>query len=278
MLTLGEVLRRTTTYLGERGSSSPRLDADLLLAHALGMDRMQLYLEHDRPLTPAELEGARALVGRRGNGEPVAYILGTKAFRNLNLRVTPDVLVPRPDTEILVEWAIEAAPAGGSLLDWGTGSGAIALALADERPDLSVLAIDASANACAVAAGNGMALGIAISVRQSDGFDAVSEQFDVITANPPYLSDAELERAPRELSFEPRSALTAGPGGLEILTRIVAEAPAHLRPGGWLLCEVGEQQGEAVADLLRRSEYGDVALRNDLAGIARVVGGTRPSA
>lgn len=278
MLTLGEVLRRTAAYLAERGSGSPRLDADLLLGEALGMDRMRLYLEHDRPLTEAELAAARALVARRAKREPMAYILGRRAFRGLELAVGPGVLVPRPDTETLVEWAVAVAPHGARVLDWGTGSGAIALALADERPDLIVTAVDVSPAAVAVAASNATANGLSVEILESDGFAAVAgRRFGLIAANPPYLSDAELEGAEPELAFEPRGALTAGPAGDECIARLAAEAPAHLEPGGWLLCEIGMGQGPRAAELLEAAGFAGVEVRQDLAGLDRVVGGHLPA-
>ena len=277
MLTLGEVLRRTAAYLAERGSSSPRLDADLLLGEALKMDRMRLYLEHDRPLTEPELAAARALVARRARREPMAYILGRRGFRGLELAVGPDVLVPRPDTETLVEWAVEVAPHGAEVLDWGTGSGAIALALADERPDLGVVALDVSPRAVAVAASNATANGLTVTVLESDGFAAVTgRRFGLVAANPPYLSDAELEAAEPELAFEPRGALTSGPAGDEAIARLAAEAPVHLAPGGWLLCEIGAGQSARAQELFRASGLVDVSTRRDLAGIERVVGGRTP--
>lgn len=278
MLTLGEVLRRTAAYLAERGSPSPRLDADLLLGEALGMDRMRLYLEHDRPLTEAELAAARALVSRRARREPVAYILGRRAFRGLELAVGPDVLVPRPDTETLVEWAVAVAPHGARVLDWGTGSGAIALALADERPDLAVTAVDVSPGALRVAASNATANGLTVEILESDGFAALAgRRFGLIAANPPYLSDAELEAADPELAFEPRGALTAGPAGDECIARLAAEAPAHLEPGGWLLCEIGMGQGARATELLKAAGFTAVEVRRDLAGLDRVVGGALPA-
>ncbi len=186
-LSIGEVLRRSTAYLAERGSPSPRLDADLLLAHALGIERIQLYTDSERPLTPPELDRARALVGRRGRREPLAYLTGQRAFRRLRLAVGPGVLVPRPETEVLVEWALAVAQDGGSLLDWGTGSGAVALALADEGPALRVTALDRSEEALAVARANDDAGRVEWLL--SDGFAAVAgRRFDVIAANPPYLS------------------------------------------------------------------------------------------
>lgn len=276
-LTIGEILRRSTAYLREKGSTSPRLDADLLLAHALGVERLQLYTDSERPLTPSELARARELVGRRARREPVAYLLGERAFRRVRLGVGPEVLVPRPETEVLVEWALAVAPEGGTVLDWGTGSGAIALALADEGPALRVTALDRSPEALERARANaGRCPGAEVEWLLSDGFAAVAgRRFDVIAANPPYLSPGDLAGAPPELAFEPEGALVSGPTGLEAVERIAREAPDHLEPGGWVLIEVGDSQAEAAEALLAAAGLGEVGHRDDLAGIARVVGGRR---
>jgi release factor glutamine methyltransferase len=184
------------------------------------------------------------------------------------------VLVPRPETEILVEWALAVAPEGGVVLDWGTGSGAVALALADEGPGLRVSALERSEEALAVARANGASTGASVEWLRSDGFAAVAgRRFDVIAANPPYLSERDLREAPPELGWEPRAALVAGPTGLEAVRAIAAAAPAHLAPGGWLLVEVGEGQAGAAADALRAAGLAEVDHRDDLAGVARVVGG-----
>ncbi len=271
-LTVGEVVRRSTTYLAAKGSSSPRLDADLLVAHVLGMRRLDLYLEHDRPLDSAELAAARAIIARRATREPVAHIVGVRAFRNLELEVGPDVLVPRPDTETLVEWALEVVTPGAAVLDWGTGSGAIALALASEA-DCRVTALDISAAALTVAQANGRRLGSDVEWLLSDGFTAVGgRHFDLIVANPPYLSPQELADAPAELRFEPEGALVSGPTGREALERLAREAGDHLEPDGWLLSEIGMGQADAAGDLWRAA-FDDVQTRPDLAGIARVIGG-----
>lgn len=271
------MLRRTARHLAERGSPSPRLDADLLLAHALGIDRLQLYTEHDRPLTSAELAAARELVRRRARREPMAYILGRRAFRELDLEVTPEVLVPRPETEILVEWARESAAPGAAVLDWGTGSGAVAIALATERPDLRVTAVDVSPAALAVAARNAAAASADVEFVLSDGFRALTGRaFDVVAANPPYLSRADLAAAPAELAFEPHGALVGGEHGLEVVHRIIGEAPGHLRSEGFLLCEVGDRQAPAVEAHLLSAGWTDVSTRADLSGTPRVVGGRRP--
>jgi release factor glutamine methyltransferase len=274
---VGEVQRRSAAFLAERGSPSARLDADLLLAHALGVERLALYTGVERPLTPAELQRARDLVARRGRREPVAYITGERAFRRLRVEVGPEVLVPRPETEVLVDWALDAAAPGAAVLDWGTGSGAVALALADEGPALRVTALERSPSALARARANGEGLGLEVEWLVSDGFAAVAGRgFDVVAANPPYLSPAGLEAAPPELRFEPREALVAGPTGLEAVERLAAEAPAHLEPGGALLVEVGEGQAEAAEAALRAGGLERVGHRADLAGIVRVVGGRRP--
>lgn len=274
MLTAGDALRRTSGYLAGRGSSSPRLDAEVLLAHVLGVERIALYTDHERPLTTAETDAYRALVARRGRREPVAYLTGERAFRRLRLRVGPAVLVPRPETEGLVDWALEAAPREAAVLDWGTGSGAVALALAGERPDLRVTALDRSPEALAVARANDPEG--RVEWLPSDGFAAVAgRRFGVVAANPPYLSAADLAAAPPELGHEPAEALVAGPTGLEALERLADEGPAHLEPGGWLLSEVGLGQAEAVAALWRAAGLREVAARPDLAGIPRIVGGRR---
>ena len=273
-MSIGEVLRRSRDYLAERGSASPRLDAELLLAHALGIERLGLYTDSERPLTPAELARCRELIARRGRREPVAYLTGERAFRRLRLRVGPGVLVPRPETETLVEWALEVLPPGAAALDWGTGSGAIAIALATEGEGFHVTGVDRSAEALAVAQANATAAGAAVELVRSDGFAVLEGRaFDAVVANPPYLSEADLADAPPELAWEPREALVAGPTGLEAIAEIVRDAPAHLAPGGWLLMEVGAGQAPTVVAMLRDAGAREAASRDDLAGIARAVGG-----
>ena len=266
------MLRRAAGYLADRGCDAPRLDAEILLADVLGVDRLTLYTDHDRPLSAGETDAYRAAIARRGVREPVAYITGRRGFRRLELTVTPSVLVPRPETELLVEWVLEVAHHGARVLDWGTGSGALALAVADERPDLHVTGIDRSPDALAVARANDPDGGV--TWVESDGFAALSgERFDVIAANPPYLSQADLVAAPPELGFEPAGALVAGPTGLEALESIARDAPTHLAPLGWLVAEVGIGQAERVGGLLRDAGLVDVGCRRDLSGIERAVGG-----
>ena len=266
------MLKRTAEYLADRGCDTPRLDAEVMLADVLGIERIALYTDHERPLTTPETDTYRTFVARRGAREPVAYIVGRRGFRRLELAVSSSVLVPRPETELLVEWVIEVAPQGGMVLDWGTGSGAIALALRDERPDLVVTGADRSAAALDVARSNDRD-GVVEWVL-SDGFSALAgRQFDVIVANPPYLTDHELTTVAPELGFEPAEALASGPSGYEAYESIARHAPGYLRPDGWLLAEVGLGQSDRVAQLFAAAGLTDIAVRPDLAGIPRAVGG-----
>lgn len=273
-ITVIDVLRRAQGYLAGRGVDSPRLDAELLLADVLACDRLALYTGFDRPLTLAETDGYRRAIARRGHREPVAYIVGSRGFRNITLRVSPDVLVPRPETELLVEWVVEGAAHGATILDWGTGSGAIALAIADERPDLVVVGIDRSPTALAVARSNDHARRVEWLV--SDGFgELAGRSFDIVVANPPYLAEGELDGLQPELGHEPVDALVSGPRGLESYESIVTGASDHLRPGGLLIFEVGATQAAAVQDLLTSAGFRTLEVRHDLAGHARAVGGMR---
>lgn len=278
MSTLQQALRQATL------DGLNRLDAQMLLLHALGRSphNRAWLIAHDSEPVPPEAAGRwRALVQRRQAGEPVAYLLGEKEFGGLNLRVDARVLVPRPDTEVLVEWALAALPApGGSalrLLDLGTGSGAIALTIAARRSDVLVTATDASADALAVAQANAQRLGLPVRFAQGAWLAAVpGERFDVIASNPPYIAEGDPHLA--ALAHEPMAALTAGADGLDDLRTIVAQAPAALHPGGWLLLEHGHDQAAAVRDLLFAQGFEAVSSRKDLAGIERCSGGRRPLA
>ena len=253
-----------------------RLDAQLLLLHALqrsAHDRAWL-LAHDNDALPAAAWNAFASLGmRRVAGEPVAYLLGEKEFHGLTLQVDARVLVPRPDTETLVEWALECAAdlQAPTVLDLGTGSGAIALALQQARPDARIDAVDASAGALAVAQANAARLGLPVRFSQADWLDGAATDYDLIVSNPPYIAAGDPHLP--ALAHEPASALVAGADGLDDLRRIVAAAPAHLRAGGWLLLEHGHDQGDAVRALLQACGFERIANRHDLAGIARCSGG-----
>lgn len=260
-------------------SSSPRLDAELLLAHVLGVERARLAALDDRPLAAAEDGAYAALLARRAAGEPVAYLLGRRDFWTLTLEVGPGVLVPRPETELLVEIALAALAVRPSpaVLDLGTGSGAVGLAIARERPDASVDLVDASPAALAIAERNRARLGLGNArLLAGDWFGAVAgRRYDLVTANPPYLAADDPHLGTAELRYEPAGALVAGPSGLEALAAIAAAAAAHLVPGGRLVLEHGATQGPAVRGLLEAGNLRDVATRTDLAGHERATAGTR---
>lgn len=255
-----------------------RLDAQLLLLHALGRDqhaRAWLLAHDDDPLDAAAAAAFDALCGRRLAGEPLAYLVGHKEFFGLTLQVDARVLVPRPDTEALVAWALELLPGEDAprVADLGTGSGAIALALKQRRPQARVLAVDRSADALAVAAENAAALNLDVAFRQGSWLDGLDGPFELIASNPPYIADADPHLP--ALAHEPRTALVAGPDGLDDIRAIVAQAPARLAPGGWLLLEHGWDQAGAVRSLLRAAGLAEVQSRRDLAGIERCSGGRR---
>jgi release factor glutamine methyltransferase len=276
-----EALLRAGVRLLEGASASPRLDAEVLLAHALGWTRAALFARRDEPLAPADAQRCLDLLAARRAGRPVAQVTGRREFWSLVLEVTPDVLTPRPDTETLVERALARLPEGAParVLDLGTGSGAVALAIAQERPAAAVTATDASAAALAVAARNAQGLGLGrVALAAGDWLAAVpGARFDVIVSNPPYLADADWAGADPELAFEPRAALAAGVDGLDALRRIVAGAPAHLVPGGWLLLEHGAGQGPAVRALLAAAGFDGVLTSTDLGGNPRVTEGRWPA-
>lgn len=259
-----------------------RLDAQLLLLHTLGKTETERawLLAHDSDLLPESLaERYRQLCLRRAAGEPLAYIVGSKEFFGLALQVDARVLVPRPDTETLVEWALEkladkGPPSGARLLDLGTGSGAIALALKKNVPALDVTAVDASVGALAVAQSNAEKLGLAVHLILGNWFENVSGHFSLIVSNPPYVASADPHLS--ALQHEPLEALTAGDDGLTDLRRIIEKAPAHLLAQGWLLLEHGHDQAPVVSNLLVQRGFAEVQSRADLAGIARCSGGRWP--
>lgn len=257
-----------------------RIDAQMLLLHTLGRatgDRAWLITHDTDTLDPAVQERFEALCQRRLAGEPVAYLTGTKAFYGLELQVDARVLDPRPDTETLVDWVLEVLDGHPAprLLDLGTGSGAIALALQHQRPDASVLAVDASEDALAVARANATRLGLAVQFRHGQWMEGLEGVFDAIVSNPPYIPAADPHLA--ALTHEPLQALASGADGLEDIRAIVAQAPVHLKPGGWLLLEHGWDQAPAVCTLLRSAGLEQVQGRKDLAGIVRCSGGRWPT-
>ncbi len=272
MITVAACLRAGDDLPGDSG----RRDAEVLLGHLLGKSRSWLYAWPEHPLTGTEAGNYAALLERRRSGVPVAYLTGEREFWSLPLRVTDATLIPRPETETLVEWALELAlPATAAVLDLGTGSGAIALALASERPGWQLTAVDASTEALAVAEDNAQRLCPGrVRCLHSDWFAALpGEHYDLIVSNPPYVESDSRWLDSGDVRFEPRSALVAGSAGLDDLRQLTAAAPVHLRAGGWLLLEHGFQQGEAVRKLLLAAGFTAVSTRSDLTGLERITGG-----
>lgn len=278
MLTVLEIIRRTTEFLASRGVESPRLSAEHLVGHALGLNRMRLYLEFERPLTEPELVCIRPLVKRRSQREPLQHILGEVDFAGVRLKVDRRALIPRPETELLVEvvasWAVENPPVA-RIADLGTGTGAIALGLAERLPSVTVLAVDREDAALTLARENGAArsCGARVEFVRSDWFTAMpAAPYDIIVSNPPYLSEAELvDVAPEVRDFEPRSALVAAEDGLGDLLKIISGAGEHLRRGGLLALETGPSQHAALIAAATAAGYSKVEPRRDLAGRDRFI-------
>jgi release factor glutamine methyltransferase len=274
--TVAHVLRLSTAHLAARGSETPRLDAELLLARATGLERIELYMSFDRPLNAAELDVARELVARRARREPLQYVLGEWGFRRLILTVDRRALIPRPETEILVDRAL-ALIAGSEtplVLDVGTGTGAIALAIADEHAGARVTGIDSSSDALALAAENVARTGMAVQLARHDLFEGLpAGPWNLVVSNPPYVDAADLATLQPEVrDWEPHEALSAE-GAVAAVSRVSVSA---LAPGGALALEVGEGQAAATATLLTQLGFVDVVVTPDLAGIDRVVEGRRP--
>jgi release factor glutamine methyltransferase len=250
------------------------VDAEVLLLHVLARPRSWLFAHADEPVPTADAARFQALVARRAQGEPVAYLTGSRGFWTLELAVTPATLVPRPDTELLVELALARLPADADarVADLGTGSGAIALSIAKERPRAQVVATDASPDALVVARGNARRNGIGnVAFREGSWLAPLAgETFDLIASNPPYIAEGDPHLAQGDLRFEPAMALASGADGLDDIRIIVAAAPAHLRPGGWLLLEHGWNQGDAVRALLREAGFADATTERDLEDRDRV--------
>jgi release factor glutamine methyltransferase len=263
----------TTIAAWLRDAQLPALEARILLMHALGLTRIQLITQSERTLTSPEADQLAMLAKRRTDGEPIAYIVGTREFYGLEYEVTPAVLIPRPETELLVELALEYLPQNGSLLDMGTGSGAIAVAVAHNCPDAQVTALDVSDAALLVARRNASKHGAKVEFLHSDWYSAVgTRQFDVIVSNPPYIVSGDRHLQEGDLRFEPVDALTDHDDGLSALRTIIAGAAKQLR-GGWLFMEHGYDQAVAVRELLQQQGFADVQSWKDLAGIERVTGG-----
>ena len=268
-------------YLTEKGVEAGRLDAEWLLSTALGIDRLQLYLQYDRPLSPEEREAFKPLLRRRASREPLQYIIGRAAFRQFELKTDPRVLIPRPETEVLVQevldWAAAAGRSLGRVWDMGTGTGAVALSLAVEGACTGVVATDSSPEALSVAADNAERydVGGLVEFREGSLFESLEEgeRFDIIVANPPYIAEGErAELQPEVRDWEPPQALFAGEDGLDVIRQLVAGAPAHLLAGGLLALECGLGQAEGIAtDLKATGAFVAVRIRLDLTGRPRFV-------
>jgi len=263
-----------------QGGDSPKRDAEILLGHVTGKSRSWLVAFGETELLPEQLTQLDALLARRVRGEPVAHLIGEREFWSLPLRVSDATLIPRPDTEVLVEQALARLPAAPSrILDLGTGTGAIALALASERPDCEVLGVDRIEAAVALAQSNAERLAIAnATFALSHWFDALpATRFDLIVSNPPYIDADDAHLSQGDVRFEPRSALVADEAGLADLRLLIAQAPQWLAPGGWLLLEHGWQQDAAVRALMQQHDFLQVATVNDYGGNPRVTLGRIPS-
>lgn len=277
MMTVLEVVRKTAEFFASKGIEAPRLNAELLIGHALSLARMRLYLEFERPVSEAELGVIREYARRRGRREPVQHIIGFTEFHGLRIKTDRRALVPRPETEFLAEIVVgrwKEAP--GSILDLGTGTGVLALALAKAFPSARVTAVDASQDALSLAAENAEAAGLSAQVAflQSDWFQALpqGDAFDLVVANPPYLSAEETRAAAPEVrEFEPLSALTAGDGGFAELARIVAGSSGRVAPGGMLALESGIGHRARLEDALTAAGFGQIEGLDDLAGRPRYV-------
>jgi len=281
MWTIAEILNKTAEYLGRKDIESPRLNAEVILGHILGLERIDLYLNYDRPLRAREMSAFRALVRRRLAGYPLQYLTGEREFFSLNFQVSPAVLIPRPETEILVQAVLEGLKSLGppwKLLDLGTGSGVIAISLAVHLPEAHLRATDRSAEALALARRNAQRHGVAerISFLQGDLFEPLRGEegtFMAVVSNPPYVSSGQIEDLPREIRLhEPLLALDGGPDGLKVIRRLVAKAAQFLVTDGILALEVGSGQAPAVKKLLAATGAFDLSRAiEDYAGIKRVV-------
>lgn len=277
---IGRILRKDALRIGsvlELDASTARIEVQSLLQHVLQVNRAYLLAHPEQPLGAGQQALYDALLERRLQGEPVAYILGEREFFGLKFKVTPDTLIPRPDTELLVELALRHMPENKAwrVLDMGTGSGAIALSIAHSRQDAEVTAVDASKAALDVARENARRLGVRnISFLQSDWFSALSGQrFDLIVSNPPYIAAADRHLTQGDVRFEPLSALASGTDGLDDIRKIAGQAGAYLEHGAWLLLEHGYDQAEQVRDLLSQNGFVEIFSAKDIAGIDRVSGG-----
>ena len=272
MSSVKELLREAHDLPGE----SPRRDAEILLCHTLDKPRSWLYTWPEAVPTDPQLTRYKALLQKRREGQPIAYLTGSREFWSLDLTVNEHTLIPRPETELLVEWALQLSlPKNASVLDLGTGSGAVAMALGSERSAWNILAIDSSEPTLAVAEANRQALGLKnVTCQHSDWFGALQAlQFDLLVSNPPYVEVGDVHIGEGDLRFEPAAALLSGEDGLDDIRQLIDGAPAHMKPGSGLLLEHGYQQGRKVREMLLTAGYSGIATRRDAQGHERVTGG-----
>ena len=270
--TVLEVLQSTAAYFAKNGVESPRLNAEHLVAHALGKKRIELYLEFDRPLFEAQLAPLRELVRQRAQGRPLQHLLGTVEFHGRVFKCDSRALIPRPETEQMCEEILSTIHNPQStILDVGTGSGVIALTLSAEIENAEVAAVDVSHDALALASENAESLGLTARVKfyKSDLLENLAGAFDVIVANLPYIAAAEIPKLSREVQFDPKLALDGGTCGTEMISRLIVEACGHFCPGGLLALEIGHDQSEVLAEELRRENYQDIVCKNDYQGVPR---------
>jgi release factor glutamine methyltransferase len=274
--TVLKVLNWTKGYIAEKGVENARLEAEWMLCAVLAMDRVGLYVNYDKPLSPSELVSFREMVARRARREPLQYILGSQEFMGIEFEVSPSVLIPRHDTGTLVEEAVKRCPGAKRILDIGVGSGCVAVTLAASLQEAEVFGVEKSAEALALAEKNARRNGVAVRLLAGSLFEPVRDlTFDLIVSNPPYIPSGDIASLQPEVrDFEPAEALDGGPDGLDFYRSIIPAAPGYLIPGGWLLFEVGINQSPQVLRIFKEAGcYGELFAAKDSGGIERVVGG-----
>jgi release factor glutamine methyltransferase len=278
MSTVLETIDGGTRYLEKRGIEDARRNMQMLVAHQLGCTRMDLYLQFDRPVAEADLLPLREKLKKRGEGIPIQHLLGTVYFHQHEFKTDARALIPRPETEELAEWILSwKLPQNQTVVDMGCGSGVLGLSLAAARPDWDLMLVDVSPDALALAQENGTALGLTnTSFFESDLFNAIGSGFDGIVANLPYVPESDRATLTREVMHDPALALFSGTDGLDLIRRFIPESFHRLKPGGWLVLEIGHDQASHVTEFLQRSAFTDIEVKTDLSGIPRFPFARRP--